>query len=118
MGRFTVDRNRNGPFYLKEGGKMNHKLEVTIQKQIRRRAFKRADILRQERQGAQKTQHTLDALQEVTGLHRSALESIAAEVRLCVQMTRDDFFSVRNQILITAAAASVILILAGFVYII
>jgi hypothetical protein len=97
---------------------MSRKIETKIQKQIRRRAFKRADILRQERQDAQKTQHTLDALQEVTGLHRPELESIADEVRLCVQMTRDDFFSVRNQILITAAAAGLILILAGFVYII
>jgi hypothetical protein len=97
---------------------MSRKIETKIQKQIRRRAFKRADILRQERQEAQKTQHTLDALQEVTGLHRPELESIAEEVRLSVQMTRDDFFSVGNQILITAAAAGLILILAGFVYII
>jgi hypothetical protein len=97
---------------------MSRKIETKIQKQIRRRAFKRADILWQERQDAQKTQHTLDALQEVTGLHRPELESIAEEVRLSVQTTRDDFFSVRNQILITAAAAGLILILAGFVYII
>ncbi|MEJ2731203.1 MAG: hypothetical protein P8185_22305 [Deltaproteobacteria bacterium] len=75
---------------------MTGRLEARIQKQIRKRAFKRADILRQERQFAQKTQHTLDALQEVTGLHRPELESIAEEVRL----------------------AGVILILAGFVYII
>ena len=97
---------------------MNRKLEAKIQKQIRERAFKRADILRQERQAAQKTQHTLDALQEVTGLHRPELESIADEVRLSVQMTGDDFFSIKNQILMTFGAASVMLILAGFVYIV
>jgi hypothetical protein len=118
MGRFTVDQNRNGPFYFKEGGKMNRKLEATIQKQIRKRAFERADILRQERQDAQKTQHTLDALQEVTGLHRPELESIADEVRLSVQMTSDDFFSIKNQLLMTFGATGLILILCGFVYII
>jgi hypothetical protein len=97
---------------------MNRKIEAKIQKQIRKRAFRRADILRQERQDEQKIQHTLDALQEVTGLHRPELESIANEVRRSVQMTRDDFFSIKNQILMTFGAASVILILAGFVYII
>jgi hypothetical protein len=97
---------------------MNRKLEAKIEKQIRKRAFRRADILRQERQDEQKIQHTLDALQEVTGLHRPELESIANEVRRSVQMTRDDFFSIKNQILMTFGAASVILILVGFVYII
>ena len=96
---------------------MNRKLEAKIQKQIRKRAFKRADILQQERQHIQKTQHTLDALQEVTGLHRPELESIADEVRLSVQMTGDDFFSIKNQLLMTFGAASLILILVGFVYI-
>ena len=97
---------------------MNHKLEARIQKQIRKRAFERADVLRQERQYAQKTQHTLDALQEVTGLRRPELESIADEVRLSIQMTGDDFFSIKNQILMTFAAAGVILIISGFVYVI
>jgi hypothetical protein len=97
---------------------MTGRLEARIQKQIRKRAFKRADILRQERQFAQKTQHTLDALQEVTGLHRPELESIAEEVRLSIQVTGDDFFCIKNQILMTIGAAGVILILAGFVYII
>ena len=97
---------------------MNGRLEAKIQKQIRKRAFERADVLRQERQDAQKTQHTLDALQEVTGLRRPELESIADEVRLSVQGTGDDFFSIKNQILMMLGAASAILILVGFVYII
>jgi hypothetical protein len=97
---------------------MNRKLEAKIQKQIRKRAFNRAETLRQERQDAQKTQHTLDALQEVTGLHRPELESIVDEVRFSVQMTRDDLFSIKNQILITFAAAGLILILVGFAHII
>ena len=97
---------------------MNRKLEAKIQKQIRQRAFERADILRQEKQNLQKTQHTLDALQEVTGLHRPELESIADAVRLSHQMRKDDFFSIKNQILMTFGVASLILILSGFVYII
>ena len=97
---------------------MNGRLDTKIQKQIRKRAFERADVLRQERQDAQKTQHPLDALQEVTGLRRPELESIADEVRLSVQGTGDDFFSIKNQILMTFGAASAILILVGFVYII
>jgi hypothetical protein len=97
---------------------MTGRLEKKIQKQIRKRAFNRAETLRQEKQDAQKTQHTLDALQEVTGLHRPELESIADEVRLSVQMTRDDFFSIKNQILMTFATAGLILILVGFAYII
>jgi hypothetical protein len=94
------------------------RLEKKIQKQLRKRALKRAEILRQERQDAQTTQHTLDALQEVTGLLRPELESIADEVRLSVQVTRDDFFSIKNQILMTLAAAGLILILVGFAHII
>jgi hypothetical protein len=96
---------------------MTGRLAAKIQKQIRKRAFKHAEIMRQQRQDAQTTQHTLDALQEVTGLHRPELESIANEVRVSVQMTRDDFFSIKNQILMTFAAAGVILILVGFAYI-
>jgi hypothetical protein len=97
---------------------MAGRLEAKVQKQIRERAFNRAETLRLEKQDAQKTQHTLDALQEVTGLNRAELESIADEVRLSVQMTRDDFFSIKNQILMTFAAAGLILILVGFAYII
>jgi len=97
---------------------MNHKLEAKIRKEIRRCAFERADILRQKHQNLQKTQYTLDALQEVTGLHRPDLELIADEIRLSCQMTRDGFFSIKNQILMTIGAAGLILILSGFVYII
>ena len=97
---------------------MNQKLEATIQNEIRKRAFERADTLRQEKQILQKTQYTLDALQDVTGLPRPDLESIAEDVRRSRQMTRDDFFSIKNQILMTFSLAGLILILSGFVYII
>ncbi|MGD8738771.1 MAG: hypothetical protein PVG34_00550 [Desulfobacterales bacterium] len=97
---------------------MNHKLEAKIQKEIRKRAFERADDLRQEKQSLQKTECTLDALQEVTGLPRPDLESIAEDVRLSRQMTRNDFFSIKNQILMTFGLAGLILFLGGCVYII
>ena len=93
---------------------MNHKLEAKILKEIRKRALERAHILRQEKQDLQKTEYTLDALQEVTGLPRPELESIAEEVRLSCQMTHDDFFSIKNQILMTLGVSSLILILNWF----
>ena len=97
---------------------MNHKLEAKIQKEIRKRAFERVDILRQKKQDLQKAAYTLDALQEVTGLPRTDLESIADDIRFSRQMTHDDFFSVKNQILWTFGLVSLILILSGLVYVI
>lgn len=70
-----------------------------IQKEIRRRAFKRKDSLRKEREVMQTTQHTLEALQEVTGLPRAKLESIANEVRYSSKPYERDFFSIKNQFL-------------------
>jgi hypothetical protein len=97
---------------------MNHKLEAKIRKEIRKRTFECADVLRQQKQNLQKTQYTLDALQEVTGLPRPHLESIADDVRISRQMTHDDFFSIKNQILMTFGIVGLILFLSGFVYII
>ena len=97
---------------------MNHKIEAEIQNEIRKRAFERADTLRLEKQSLQKTEYTLDALKDVTGLPRPDLESIAEDVRLSRYMTCDDFFSIKNQILMTFGLAGLIIILGGFVYII
>ena len=94
---------------------MNRKLEAKIQKEIRRRALELAHLLRQEKQNRQQTEYTLDALQEVTGLPRPDLESIADEVRLSRQMTRDNFFSIKNQMLITLGLSGLILILGWLV---
>ena len=57
---------------------MNRKLEAKIQKEIRRRAFERADIYRHKKQHLQKTQHTLDAL---AGGDRFASASIGVNCR-------------------------------------
>ena len=97
---------------------MNRKLEAKIQKEIRRRAFERADALRQKKQHRQRTQHTLDALQEVTGLPRPQLESIAAESTLSLQVTDENFFSIKNQILIAFGLFGLILVFSWCVYII
>ena len=93
---------------------MNHKLEAKILKEIRKRALERAQLLRQEEQNQQRTKYTLDALQEVTELPRADLESIADQVRLSHQMMRDNFFSIKNQILMTLGISSLILILSWF----
>ena len=94
---------------------MNDKLEAMIQKEIRKRALERAHILRQEKQNLQKIGYTLDALQEVTGLPRPDLESIADDVMHSCQMPRDNFFSIKNQILITLGLSSLIPILIWLV---
>jgi hypothetical protein len=96
---------------------MKRTLTAKIQKEIRKRAFERADYWRKEKRNIEKTQHTLDALQEVTGLHRAELESIADSVTLSFRLRRDDFFSIKNQILITFGVFGLSLILGGFVLI-
>ena len=97
---------------------MNHKLEKKIRKEIRKRAFERADILRQEKQNLQGSEYTLDALQDVTGLPRSDLESIALFVRLSRQMTHDGFFSIKNQILMTFVVSGFVIILGFLLFMI
>lgn len=91
---------------------MNPKLEARIQKEIRRCAFERADRRRQKEQLRQKTQHTLDALQEVTGLPRPELDSIAEDIKQSLQATHEGFFSIKTQILITMGVSAFILILS------
>ena len=56
---------------------MDSRAEAKIQKEIRRQAFQRADELRRERQLNEKTQHTLAALREVTGLQQLLLLPVA-----------------------------------------
>ncbi len=97
---------------------MNCALEAKIQREIRRRAFERADELRHKRQYLARTQYTLDALEEVTGLHRPELKSIADAVKLSLRGTQDEFFSLKRQILITFGIFSIVLILSGLMSII
>ena len=92
---------------------MDSRAETKIQKEIRKQAFQRADELHRERQLNVKTQHTLAALREVTGLQRRELESIADAVKLSLRGPGDHFFSIRRQIMITAGVLGSILILSG-----
>ena len=96
---------------------MNHQSEAKIRKEIRRRAFERADFVRRKRQNRQKTRFTLDALQEVTGLPRSELDLIAKEVKLSHDSTRDGFFSIRNQILWAFCISGFVMISSSFLFI-
>ena len=92
---------------------MDSRSEAKVQKEIRKRAFQRADVLRQESQLKAKTQHTLAALQDVTGLQRPELESIADAVKLSLQGPSDNFFSIKRQILITAGIFGSVIILSA-----
>lgn len=97
---------------------MDSRSEAKIQKEIRRRAFQLADVLRQERQLNVKTQHTIVALQDVTGLQRPELDSIADDVKLSLQGPCDNFFSIKRQILITAGIFGSVIILSGLMVLI
>ena len=87
---------------------MNPKLKSRIQQEIRRRAFERADILQRHRQHLKKTQYTLDALEEVTGLQRLELESIADDVWRDLQEANAGFFSIKNQMLMASGVLGII----------
>jgi hypothetical protein len=58
----------------------------------------RSDALLIENEYLQASKNTLDALQDVTGLPRAELESIANEVAYSYQTYDADFFSIRNQL--------------------
>ena len=89
---------------------MNHKLEAMIQKEIRRRALDQSDRLRQQTQKWQDIQHTLNALHQVTGLPRHKLEIIANEASLSFEACREEFFSIKKQILIVSSISGFIII--------
>ena len=89
---------------------MNHKLGEKIKKKIRRRAFEQSDRLQRERQNLQGVKHTLDALHEVTGMPRHELKAIADEVNLSFEVSREEFLSIKNQILVTLGVSGFIII--------
>lgn len=91
---------------------MNHKLEAKILKEIRRRALEHSDRVQQNTQKWQAIQHTLDALHQVTGLPRHELEVIAGEAGLSIKADREEFFSIKNQILMASSMLGFSLIAA------
>jgi hypothetical protein len=84
--------------------------EKKLQNEIRKRAFARRDRLRHEKHGRQCIQHTLDALHQVTALPRSELEAIVDEVKFSLEVSREEFFSIKNQILVTLGMSVPVLI--------
>jgi len=75
-----------------------------IQREIRKRAFDRRDLLDQQTADAQQTQYTLDALAQVTGLSRLELERIAGEVTASFAADHENFFSIKHQLILTGSA--------------
>jgi hypothetical protein len=78
---------------------MNANTKDSIQQEIRRRAFERFDYLQEKEINLQSSKHTLDALQDVTGMPRMELETIAEEVRNSFQTYQENFFSFKNQMI-------------------
>lgn len=81
--------------------KMNK--DETILEEIRRQAFIRADEHCRKEENRQDTRYTLDVLEEFTGLPRRELETIAANVRVNYKPDAQNFFSVKNQLLMVSA---------------
>jgi hypothetical protein len=75
--------------------KMNK--DETILEEIRRQAFIRAGEHGREEKNRLDTRDTLKVLEQLTGLPRQELETIAANVRANHQPQAKDFFSVKNQ---------------------
>ena len=82
-----------------------------IQREIRRRAFDRMDFLARQKANALNTRHTIDALQQVTGLARPELESIAGEVSTQFAADGDNFFSIKDQLFVSGAVSVPVLVL-------
>ena len=90
---------------------MHADFEEKLKKEIRKRAFERRDRLRHEKQRRQDIQHNLDALYEVTELPRSELEAIARDARLSCMCHDEDFFSIKNQVLVACGIFGFVIIL-------
>jgi len=90
--------------------------EAKLQKEIRQRAFVRWDRLQHQKQRWQNIQHTLDALHEVTELSRLELRAIAWDARLSCNCHDENFFSIKNQILVACGIFGFVIIL-GWLFI-
>ena len=90
---------------------MNSDFEAKFQREIRKRAFARRDGLQLEKKRCQDIQHTLDALHDVTELSRSELRAIARDAQLSCECLDENFFSIKNQILVTCGIFGFVIIL-------
>ena len=87
------------------------KRDDRIQREIRRRAFDRMDLLARQKENALHTRHTINALEQVTGLARPELESIAGEVSAQFAADGDNFLSIKDQLIVSGAVSVPVLIL-------
>ena len=97
---------------------MNRKIEERIQRKIRKRAFEHLDRLEQRRRTSAASRHTLEALAQVTGLPRPELQAITREVNLSLEMEREAFFSIKNQILLASGICAFAVIFGGLLFMI
>jgi hypothetical protein len=103
---------------VEKGGNMNQELGEKVKKEIRRRAFEQSARRQQQRQIRQGVKHTLDALNEVTGLPRPELNAIANDAMLCFVKNTERFFSIKNQILIASSAFGCVVLVAWLLFMI
>lgn len=89
---------------------MNYALEAKLQKKIRTKALQHSEKLRLKKIRLQNTNHTLDALHQVTGLPRRELKAIADDVSRSFEVSREEFFSIRNQLLATMGVTGLVII--------
>jgi len=82
--------------------------EEKVLEEIRRQAVIRADHRYREEELARETRYTLDALQELTGLPRQELETIAASVKACNHQEKSEFFSIKNQLLMVSSTLALV----------
>lgn len=87
---------------------MNLKKEERMLSEVRRRVFEHYDCLKQKSESLQATKHTLDALEEVTGLPRMTLETIATQVSYSFKPYDGDFFSIKNQFLMVFGSLAIL----------
>ena len=97
---------------------MNRKIEERVQRKIRQHAFEHLDRLEQRRRISAASQHTLEALAQVTGLPRPELQAITREVNLSFEMENEAFFSIKNQILLALGACAFAVIFGGLLFMI
>ena len=96
---------------------MNRKMEDRIQRKIRKRAFAHLDRLEQRRRISAASQHTLEALAQVTGLPQPELQAITREVNLSLGMEKEAFFSIKNQILLVLGVCALVVIFGGLLFV-
>jgi len=87
---------------------MNLTKEERMQREVRRRVFEHYHRLEEKRGSLEATGHTLNALEEVTGLPRMTLETIALKVRHSYEPYEGDFFSIKNQFLMVFSSFGIL----------